>query len=212
VARKAKRAVVDATAALGAHGLTDQYRQAVTAALPAGTNPSEEFWRDLETVVAAFFAFQRQHRPPKRELKRWQHIGRMASDLGSELRAISLQTPSSAHDPLWSNRALAALWPVKLKADAAVIAYATIRRAFRGRQNPYRAYLYGAVCDLWRWHLGQKLAYSRTRKGAPYGPLIRFFTACVGPLLGDEMPTSHGIGSIIDREQRALSYFFDPQK
>ena len=212
--RKRKSGGPEGQAPLDDNGLTDQYRRGVLAALPRGVKPPEQFWRDLEMAVAAFIAFQqhRRKRPPKRELERWQNIDRLVSELGDELRSIRRQMPGNAHDPLWPNKALTALWPVKLKAEAGVIAYTTIGRAFRGSKNPHRDFLYGAVCDLWRWHLGQRLAYSRADKGIPRGPLIRFFTACVGPVLGDAALGAYGIGSAIDREKRRLSYFFGRRK
>jgi hypothetical protein len=207
VATKPQPKPVD-TSVLGIDGLTDQYRQTVAAALPRGVEPPEEFWRDLETAVACFLSLQenRTRRPAKRELKRWRNIDRLVSELSSELRAIRQQTPWNATDPLWANRVLSALWEAKVRAEAGMIAHETIGGAFRGRTNPHLAYLYGAVCDLWRYHLGQRLAYSRTKNGEPRGPLIRFFAACVGPVLGDAAPTANGVGSIIDRERRRLDH------
>lgn len=195
-------------------GLTDQYRQTIMAALPRGVEPSEEFWRDLETAVAGFLLLQerRTRRPPKLELKRWQKIDRLVSELGSELRTVKRQTPWSAIDPLWPNRSLSALWPIKLRAELGVLCYQSLTGAFRGSSNPHRAYLYGVVCDLWHQHLGQKLKFWRTGEGVPRGALIDFFVACVGPVLGDATPTVHGFGTIIDRERRRLSYFFDRKK
>ena len=167
--RKCKSTAPEGQAPLDANGLTDQYRQGVLAALPPGVvEPPEQFWRDLETAVVAYLALQehRSKRPLKRELERWRYIYWLVSELGSELRTIRRQTPLSALDPLWPNRALTALWAVKLKAEAGVGAYETIGRAFRRRKNPHRESLYGAVFNLWRGHLGQqKLGYWRGEGG-----------------------------------------------
>lgn len=212
--RKPKSPGPTRQAPLDDNGLTDQYRRGIVAALPPGIELPKLFWLDLEEAVAAFIALQ-QHRltrPPQRELKRWQNIDRLVSELGDELRAIRRQTPWNASDSLWPNRALTALWSVKLKAEAGVIGYEMISRTFHGRKNPHHDFLYGAVCDLWRWHLGQRLAYSRGDKGIPRGPLIRFFAACVGPVLGDAALTEYGIASVIDREKRRLAYFLGRRK
>ena len=147
---------VDTTAVFDNNGLTDQYLQTVTAALPSGVEPPEEFWHELETAVAGFLLLQerRTRRPPKLELERWQNIDRLVSELGSELRTIKRQTPWDAIDPLWPNRSLSALWGIKLRAEAGVLAYQSLTEAFRGRRNPHCDYL-SVMCNLWRQHLGQ---------------------------------------------------------
>jgi len=43
------------------------------------------------------------------------------------------------------------------------------------------------------------LQYSRNKQGKPTGPLVRFFAACVEPILGEETPRE-GVADIIDRE------------
>ena len=207
----------DTTAVLDTGGgLTDQYRHAVAAALPAGVDPPEAFWHDLESAVAAYFSLQqhRTFRPPKVELERWQHIDRLVSDLASELRTIRRQTPWSTFDfdQSWSARSLAALWEVKRKAEAGVFAYQTIGSAFSRRGHPHRAHLYGAICDLWRFELKQKLRYSRSETGIPSGPLIVFLAACLGPVLGSETPTASGLASIVNRKRRRLLDFFERKK
>jgi hypothetical protein len=203
----------DPATVLDANGLTDQYRRGISAALPRGVEPPEHFWRDLETAVAGYIGLQqsRAKRPPIAEVKRWQKIDRLVDKLGDELWTIRRQSPSNI---MWTNEALAALREVKLKAESRLV-YRSIDRAFSGRRNPHHAYLYGAVCDLWRGHLGQALAYSRADKGVPRGPVIRFFAACVNPFLGDKALTDYGIGEVIDRERERrnkLAKFFGDQK
>ena len=240
--RKSKApANIDAVSVLDADtgGLAEPYKRTVAAALPPGVKPTEEFWHGLETAVTGYLGMQqgRATRPAKHELRRWKNIDALASKLGEELRAMRRQTSRGTFEPLlW----LPAVWEIKRQAEAGVRGYDSASSS--GSKNPARAYLYGAVCDLWRcprdavrihfdaadgfsesWDpptgLGQPLAYSRTAEGEPRGPLIRFFTACVGPVLGDAAPNVYGIATIIEREKAAreaareeLSYFFGRQK
>lgn len=189
------------------------YKATVAAALPADICPTDEFWRELAAVVEGYFIMteRRTHRPPKRELKYWQRITDLVDELDRELRALHRQ-------PLWverSARALQALHSVKDLAEAhsagAEALSGKIRNPkkghsnpWKGRSNPHRKFLYGAVLDLWRG-LDQELRYSRKEK--PAGPLIRFFTACVGPILGDKMPTAYGIAAIIDSEKARIAAY-----
>ena len=119
-------------------GLTDHTRQTIMAALPRGVEPSEEFWRNGETAVAGFLLLQerRTRRPPKLELKRWQKIDGWCRNWGGdELRTVKRQTPWSAIDPLWPNRSLSALWPIKLRAESGVLCYQSLTGAFRGSSH-----------------------------------------------------------------------------
>ena len=199
-------------AVLDDDGLTEQYKRAVTDALPAGVTPPDEFWRDLESAIGAFLALQ-QHRtdqPAKLQLKRWQNIERLVDNLAKELRTIRSPHRGGGDfgfDQLAPDRALAALWPIKRKAEAGMLGYQMINTEFRGRNNPYRQVLYGNVLDLWRRHLGQELGISRSEQGIPRGPLINFLGACIGPVLGAATPTASGFASIIYREQRKLRAF-----
>jgi hypothetical protein len=73
-----------------------------------------------------------------------------------------------------------------------------------GMQLP-RELFYRAICELWL-DLGQKLRTStgesgRHDEGKHGGPLIRFFNACVGPVLGDEAPSGGGIAKIVRRHR-----------
>jgi len=53
---------------------------------------------------------------------------------------------------------------------------------------------------VWTEVLNGQLQYSRNPQGEPTGPLVRFLTACVEPILGDETPRA-GVADIIDRER-----------
>ena len=48
----------------------------------------------------------------------------------------------------------------------------------------------------------RQAAIFEVAQGVPSGPLIRFFVACVEPVLGDKTPRA-GIADIIDREKKA---------
>ena len=177
------------------------YRARVTAALPGNICPTDEFWRELLTVIEGFFTMtQRQSsRPPKLELERWQNIARLVDELGKELRKVRRQSRWNTINPLWSNRALSALWPVKDLAEAHVAGNQMIHTASRGRDR-HREFLYGAVLDLWCRGLGQELHYS-TKKSARVGPLIRFVVACVNPILGGRALAPRGLADIVDRRR-----------
>jgi hypothetical protein len=73
-------------------------------------------------------------------------------------------------------------------------------RAFRGTQDPHRESLYSGVLRVWTEDLNGQLQYAKNRQGKPTGPLVRFLTACVEPILGEETPRA-GIADIIDRER-----------
>ena len=189
--------------------LTDQYRNAVAAALPAGVSPPDEFWRDLAGAIGTFLSLQqhRTDRPAKLELKRWQNIDRLVSELADELCTIRrTRWSDSDFDQGAPEVALAALWRIKRMAEAGTLGHRMIGASFRARNNPYRQILYGNVLDLWRRRLGQGLGFSRSDQG-PHGPLIRFLCACIGPVLGDDTPTASGFASIIDRERKKLRIF-----
>jgi hypothetical protein len=194
-------AVVD----LNTRELTAGYKRAVAASIPENDTSLDAFWCALATAVAGYFTLSgnRARRLSERELERIQQIRALVAALDKELHAIRQLT-------LWtepSDRMLSAMSPLKNLAEAYVIGYTTIAPAFRGRNNPHRQFLYGAVLDLWRRGLGQELRYSRSQKGTPGGPLIRFFAACVGPVLGEDAPTAHGIAAIVDCEKaRCAAY------
>jgi hypothetical protein len=190
---------------INAGELATAHKTAVAQALPLGVEPPEEWWRELASVVVDYLVLQEYEteRPPKHILEAMQSIGELIDPLGEELRALR-RLPLSLEWGDASSRLLAALGPVKELAELHVKRYRRMIAAFRGRNNPHRQFLYGVVLDLWYRGLGQELSYSRT-KGTPSGPLIRFFAAVVGPILGDKAPSAHGIAKIIDRAQHTLS-------
>ena len=93
----------------------------------------------------------------------------------------------------------------------ALAAFHDIWSAFGGRQNPHRALLYWGVMRVWTDRLGGELRYS-TEGPTHHGPLIRFFVACVEPILGEQMPSISTIADIIDRERNARAKTEDEKR
>jgi hypothetical protein len=187
----------------------EKYFAGVRAAVPPGVKPSSSFWRDLQTAVAVY-SIQDERRAKKlpwQERRRFQRIEDLADALGAELRDLR-QTFSMDHgDPLWPNRALQALWPVKYRAESSRIGHEMLSHGYGGRRKPHRELLYAAVLDLWVIHLNQPLQYSRNtgRKSKPGGPLVRFFQACIAPVLGKKALPAETIATIIDRGKKRRS-------
>jgi hypothetical protein len=116
------------------------------------------------------------------------------------MRKLGRETPWNDPDPLWPNRFLTALWEVHNKVQVRSSWHDTWA-AFRGTRNPHREFLYWGVLRVWIERLDGQLKYSLSPKGEPIGPLVRFFIACVEPVLDAETPRV-GIPDIIDRARR----------
>ena len=150
-----------------------------------------------QSCLGGFRWFRSVHRsyPIAAERRRWGRIGNLTTKLATEIRLLPRQAP-------WSARALDMLGEVNNAVEIRT-AYHAIWRAFRGTQDPHREFLYWGVLRVWTDRLGRELKYSMSRRGKPGGPLVRFFTACVAPVLGvDETPQA-GIADIIDRERES---------
>jgi hypothetical protein len=176
-------------------GLTDAYKAAVASALPKGAEATDAFWHDLEVAVDCYISL-RSRRPSVRERDRWKRIDRLIDKLAGELREVRKGTPRSHSDAYWPNRALLALVDAKRYAEAGVIGHSMLATASRGRRDRARWYLYHAVLDLWRDHLGQPVRSSK--RG---GPAIRFVLACVAPLI-DEPLSVPTIATIINEHRK----------
>jgi hypothetical protein len=76
------------------------------------------------------------------------------------------------------------------------------------------------VLEIWTDVVGGDLKYSRPtrrgdkagRSGPPGGDLIRFFLACVEPILGDDTPSVHGVAAIIKRKRDSNDLHSDRAK
>ena len=88
-----------------------------------------------------------------------------------------------------------------LKCHIAVLRDAAIdinqRRS--GRRYPPRQMFYDRVLEVWIKDFKQPQQYSRSGDGTLTGPLVRYFEAALGPVLGDDMLSLEGIREIIDR-------------
>jgi hypothetical protein len=202
--------------------LTEAHCAAVAAEIPAGVEVPQEFWRDLDAAITLFCAMAErrtskplprgplklgaltEHGPlkqwsPRDQLKQWQRIVELTDALAAELRDLRRQPSGDHSDRAWPSRGLRDLWPIRFFAESNLIALESLSAGRR----PHREFLYAGILDLWEMHLGQPLKYSRSgEQGLPGGPLIRFFTACIGPVLGDDAPTLEGIIKIIKRERK----------
>jgi hypothetical protein len=167
--------------------LTEEHRAVIAAAIPAGVVAGSEFWTELEEILVGFqrLRARRARYDVAAERRRWQRLEKSVAPLASQLGGK-----------------LVLEFERKAKAYAA---YHETWRAFSGTKNPYREFLYGGVLDLWTYRLGGELKYSTAVDGLPSGPLVRFFHACVRPVLGDETPVA-GLADIVDREREARAH------
>src|SRR5262245_22760989 len=168
-------------------GLAADYRAQVSQAIPPEVVVPDDFWRGLEEAIRIYDAMRRTRRkrsPPQDARQRFTRIAKLSAELRRELfaaRHLIAPTDESA----WPVDALTRL---EARARAAAEGHEHLSRAFAGRRNPHRQFLYADVCRLWA-SLGGDLGYSRPAEGgAPYGPTIRFLTAVLAPILGDDMP------------------------
>jgi hypothetical protein len=163
--------------------LTAEHRAAIAAAIPTGVVAGPEFWSRLEEIVAGYriFRARREHYNTDGERGKWRRLE----------KAVAALVPQLGKD-------------LVLELGRKIIAYNAYlgsARAYGGTRNPDREFLYEGLLRLWTDHLGGKLQYSTSKKCPAYGPLVRFLTACLRPVLGVDTPTS-GIADIVDRERK----------
>ena len=152
----------------------------------------------LDEILGTYHDVLSTNYPFAKERKRWLRIDKLTERLAQEMGKLRRETPWSDPDPLLPNRVLAVLWDVHRRAQVRLEQLNI--RAFRGTQDPHREALYSGVLRVWTEDLNGQLQYSRNRQGKPTGPLVRFLTACVEPILGEETPRA-GVADIIDRER-----------
>jgi hypothetical protein len=209
--------------------LTDDYKQCVKAALPAGIEVRVTFWRKLEGAITGYqnLTQRRAKKPPLAERKRWRRIKKQSKKLRDELHAAC-----GTKVPPWANEVFATMKQLEDKADAHVQYYDVLCVAFKGRSNPDHWFLFGKLCDLWLKHVGPKLKrqnigkrfpqvkgrtpkrwqhqlprkreipISRSLDGTPIGPLVRFLDGCARPILSSATPTAHTWADIASRKGR----------
>jgi len=197
-------------------GFRDEYRltaehwQAISAAIPSRMKTRTN-WPKLEPIVRAdldeaivlfrTLSSRRQHYPITAERRRWNYIGDLTERLITRLRMLRDLKPPSDDDPDWLTEALIALQRVMHRVGD-VSAFHDTWRAFRGRKNPYREFLYHDVLRVWTRRLKGRLEnYWVSKQGEPRGPLVEFFIACIEPVLGAKTPRA-GIVDIIERERK----------
>jgi hypothetical protein len=189
--------------------ISDEHSRDILAAIPSqmmakGDRASLEriVLMKLDVIIGTYndvLNTPREHYPSAKERKRWRRINKLTEQLAQEMRKLRRETPWNDPDPLLPNRVLTVLWDLHMRAQVRLEWLDTLR-AFRGTQDPYREALYSGVLRVWTEVLNGQLQYSRNPQGEPTGPLVRFLTACVEPILGDETPRA-GVADIIDRER-----------
>jgi hypothetical protein len=160
---------------------------------------------ELNEIIGTYHVLntRREEYPFAKERKRWRQIDKLTEQLAKEMRKLRRETPWSDPDPWLPKNVLAVLRDIHLRAQAR-LKWLDKPKAFRATQNPYREALYCGVLRVWTEHLNGQLQYSRNRQGKPTGPLVRFLTACVEPILDQETPRA-GVADIIERERNRRS-------
>jgi hypothetical protein len=159
--------------------LAEWYKQSIQDVIPQGIEPLEAFWLELTDMVSKFQIMKKCHaarRSPATEIKLWQRIAKLATEV--------IPTAASAR--------------VKDLAENQIRAHRAFQDDFTRKKNRNNEVLYIWILeDLWCRALGQGLSVSVNNK-MPTGPLIRFFSTCVNPLLSEPL-TAHAIVTIRDR-------------
>jgi hypothetical protein len=156
--------------------LAPEHRAAIAAAAPPGSTISDADWIFLEEIFGGFLRMRRRRQSISfsEERTRWERIAKLMPD----------------YEPAMRERV------------EAYIEYFSTTQAFGRREDPHRDMLYGGVFRVWT-NLGGQLKFSRSAKGETGGPLVRFFLACVGPILDAQTPKSSSIPQIIKAEREA---------
>ena len=185
--------------------ISDEHSRDILAAIPSRMMAKGDRARlermvliKLDEILGTYHNVLGTNYPFAKERKRWLRIDKLTEQLAQEMRKLRRETPWNDPDPLLPNRVLTVLWDLHMRAQVRL--QRLDRRAFRGTQDPHREALYAGVLRVWTEDLNGELQYSRNRQGMPTGPLIRFLTACVEPILGEETPRA-GVADIIDRER-----------
>jgi hypothetical protein len=193
--------------------LSAEHRQAIATALKGHKVDLQRVYHVLEAKIDRFQRLQKifpgkQPERPKR-LKEWKRVYILSLDLIRALHAAEKvayrQVPSWPVDP---QRLARVVDEIKEEAETQLHWDLFVSKGFARTRNPWREYFYDSVLEIWTDVVGGKLEYSRPtrrgeagRSGPPGGNLIRFFRACVEPVLGDDTPSVYGIAAIIGRKR-----------
>jgi hypothetical protein len=190
---KAKRLPLDGPRS---YKLSPDHRAAIAAAVPSKLMPDDTTWAELEQIVEGFRTLKRrrQRHPIPRELARWNRLAALNAELIAQLCQIPVEP--------WRTATLESLSKAADRIAVRRDYYATLSTAFARKRDPDKQFLYWGVLDVWKG-LGGELKFSTDRHGLPSGPFVRFFHACVAPILGNETPSASGIADIIRRARRA---------
>jgi hypothetical protein len=133
----------------------------------------------------------------------WQKVARLSERLHQALRVASeqsveiirvVQGPREAkYVRRWLEAYLEKLLEIKDHAEAVIIP------AKEMNYRPARVWYQSEVLEIWV-RLGGQLRFSRSKRG-PQGPLIRFFQAVTGPVMGASAPSPESIPDIVRRER-----------
>jgi hypothetical protein len=108
-----------------------------------------------------------------------------------QLRRCIARIESIRHPSL--RRALGPSYDLMRAWDSLLEAWSS--KGFQRRRDVHRELLYGRMIWLWEHSLGGRFGVSFE------GPLARFLTAALGPILRSEMPGSDGIKALLQREK-----------
>ena len=185
--------------------ISDEHSRDILAAIPSQMMAKGDRARlerivltKLDEILGTYHDVLSTNYPFAKERKRWRRIDKRTEQLAQEMGKLRRETPCSDPDSLLPYGVLPVLWEVHMRAQARLEQLDI--RAFRGTQDPHREALYSGVLRVWTEVLNGQLQYSRNPQGKPTGPLVRFLTACVEPMLGEETPRA-GVADIIDRER-----------
>jgi hypothetical protein len=152
--------------------LAEWYKCAIRAIFPEGSEPTHVFWLVLTDMVSKYRILQKCHanrQPPAKEIKRWQKMLKLAAAEGKE--NITLTRVNDI-------------------AEAQLSSYRIVRSDFSRKKNRNNEILYNWILgELWCDGLGQALGVS-VNENVPSGPLVRFFSTCVNPLLAKPLTTN----------------------
>jgi hypothetical protein len=200
--------------------LSAEHRQAIATTLEGRKVDLDRVCAVLEDGVDMFrkmlkmFPGKQPERPKR--LKEWKRVYKLSLDLIHALHAAEKdayrQIPwgrTEMVDPQWLPRVVGALAEIKEEAETQLTWDLFFGKGFARTRDRWREYLYDSVLEIWTDVVRGKLVYSRPtrrgdkagRSGPPGGDLIRFFLACVEPVLGDDTPSVYGIAAIIARER-----------
>jgi hypothetical protein len=168
--------------------LSEDYKRAIRDAIPSGIKPTDAFWDTLTDIVSKFYILEKCRANQRRavdEIKRWQKIAKL---LAAAKRTDDVKDMVKT-------------------AKGKLTGYRLVVGDFKGTKNPNREALYMWVLeDLWCRSLGLQLGISRYADKKRPGPLIKFFAACVNPLLPKPL-ADNSIVSIVRRAKARRKQF-----